>query len=376
MAHSSIQSLQLAVRRRLWRGQFVAAARMALWGSAGLLLLAVTVHLAVRAVRVDVVLYAIVALWTAMIAWAALRPPSDSACALWADHHLGGASAFSTLLEMRASKRTVPDAPAMRWLEHWAAARVPHSLQLLGGRHESTRLSQPLLSVLVCTALATIILSLPGTAPTAPPTPAATSNSGAADRPTPDAERPASRELVTALANALRSSESRRASDRPDDGNAPAAGPGKIDVGTASRMAETGAAPNGEQTSLGAPLPGAVGDAASKAVTTQASGAGSGRNAGDSRDDRVDAGASRVARSTIQVQRRESSERRPSLERQADVDQLATFDDDLPMRRPAMEGEHPAPAAATPPPATDATPLTPTRAAYVQAWMKASRQHR
>jgi len=141
-------------------------------------------------------------------------------------------------------------------------------------------------------------------------------------------------------------------------------------------MAQPGAAPPGERTTRGGPLPGTADDAATTAGAGQASGTGSGRDAGDSRDERADAGISRVPRGTIQVQRRESSERRPSPERQADMDQLATFDEDLSMHRTAPVREDPAPAAATPPPATDATLLTPTRAAYVQAWMKASRQRR
>jgi hypothetical protein len=141
-------------------------------------------------------------------------------------------------------------------------------------------------------------------------------------------------------------------------------------------MAQPGAAPPGERTTLGGPLPGTAGDAGPKAGAKQDSGAGSGRDAGDSRDDRADAGVSRVPRGTIQVHSRESSERRPSPERQADMDQLASFDEDLPLHRTAPARDDPAPAAATPPPATDATPLTPTKAAYVQAWMKASRQRR
>lgn len=376
MADSIVQSLQIAVRRRLWRGQFVAAARLALWGSAGLMLLAVAVHLAARPVRVDAVLLAIVALWIAMMAWAALRRPSASACALWADLHLDGASAFSTLLEMREGKQAAPNAPAMQWLEHWAAARVPHSLRLLGRRHDSTRLSRPLVSVLVCTALATIVLTLPGPAPSTPQALVAPSSSRVADRPTPDADLPASKELVSALASALRSADSRRASDRRDDSRAPAAGPAKNDASTTSRMAQAEVTPKGERTTAGGTLPRTIDDAASRAATGHATGAGSGRDAGDIRDDRADAGVSRVTRGTIQVQRRESSERRPSLERRADVDQLATFDDDSTMHRTAAEREDPALAAATPPPATDAAPLTPTKAAYVQAWMKASRQRR
>ncbi len=376
MANSTMQSLQIAVRRRLWRGQFVAAARLALWGSAGLMLLAMVVHLAARPVRVDIVLFAIVTLWISMMAWAGLRRPTDSACALWADRHLGGASAFSTLLEMREGKQAVANAQAMRWLEQWAAARVPHSLRLLGGRHESSHLSRPLLSMLVCTALGTLVLTRPSTAPSARQEITSPLASSAVDRPAPDAQQPVSAELVSALSSALRSAESHRATERRDDSRAPAAGPGKSETSTGSRMTQPGAAPPGERTGLGVPLTSTAGDAASTAGTTQASGASSGRDAGDSRDDRADAGVSRVPRSTIQVQRRESSERRPSPERQADMDQLATFDDDLPMQRTATAREESAPAAATPPPATDTTPLAPTKAAYVQAWMKASRKSR
>jgi hypothetical protein len=375
MANPNVQSLQIAVRRRLWRGQFIASTRLALWGSALFMLLAVAVHLTMRPVRVDAVLLAIVALWTAMMAWAALRRPSDSACALWADRHLGGESAFGTLLEMRDGTQGAPHTSALQWLEHWATARVPHSLQILSGRRESTQLSRPLLSLLVCASLATIVLMLPGTAPSAPQASGTPSTSGAAGRPTPDAE-PASTERVSALASALRSADSRRASDRRDNSQAAVAGSGKSDASTAPRTAQPGVAPKGDRTSLDDPLPDSIDTAASAPVTSQGSGAGSGRDAGDSRDDRADAGVSRVPQSTIQVQRRESSERRPSLERQADVDQLAAFDDDLPTRRTATEREDTALAAATPPPAIDATPLTPTKAAYVQAWMKASRQRR
>jgi len=375
MNNTIVESLQIAVRRRLWREQFVAAARRALWGSAGMMLLAVVVHLAARPVRVDAVLLVIIALWTLMIAWAGLRRPSDSACALWADCHLGGASAFSTLLEMREGMQAVPNAQAVQWLEHWAAARVPHSLRLLGGRHESARLSRPLLCVLVCTALATIVLMLPGTAPSTRQELAAPSPASGADR-LRDAEPLASVELVSALASALRSADSRRATGRHDDNQTSAAWTGKRDGGSGSRMTPLGTALPGEPTTPGGPPLDPAGGVAPTAGAKQTSGGASGRDAGDSHVDRADAGVSQVPRSTIQVQRRESSERLPSPERQSDMDQLATFDEGLPMRRRATDRADPGLAAATPPPATDAAPLTPTKAAYVQAWMKASRQRR
>jgi hypothetical protein len=52
--------------------------------------------------------------------------------------------------------------------------------------------------------------------------------------------------------------------------------------------------------------------------------------------------------------------------------ELATFEDDF-IRHPAAKtGAEPVPAAAIPPPAEKRTRLTPTQAAYVQAWMKRS----
>jgi len=372
-AEATVQSLQSAVRRRLRQGQFVAVARKALWGSAGLMLVAAVVHMAARRVHVDWVLAAVAALWALAMAWAGLRRPSDSVCALWADRHLGGASAFSTLLEVRESK-TAPNAQAMRWLERWTEAKVPHSLRLLGGQHESTRLSKPLLAMLVCTALTTIVLTLPGTAPSAPREMTSPSATGA-DRLLPDAERPASADLVGALASALHSTE-RRASDGRDDNLAPAAGPGRSVAGSESRAAQTGTAPPGQLATSGAPASGATGEAAPNGGATSNTSAGSGRDAGDSRDERADAGLSRVPQSTMQAQRRESSARRPAPERQADPDQLATFDEESPMHRATTAREVPDPPAASPPPATDAAPLTPTKAAYVSAWMKASRQRR
>jgi hypothetical protein len=111
-------------------------------------------------------------------------------------------------------------------------------------------------------------------------------------------------------------------------------------------------------------------------AATRTSGAGSGREAGDSPDDRTDARTSRVPQSKMPIERRESSTPHPPPERQADMDRLATFDEDLSTSRGATEREEPAAAAATPPPAMAATRLTPTKAAYVQAWIKASGQRR
>jgi hypothetical protein len=317
---------------------------------------------------------AVVALWTAMMAWAALRRPSESACALWADRHLGGESAFGTLLEMRDGKHEAPNTPALQWLEHWATARVPHSLRLLSARRESLRLYRPLLSLLVCAALATIVLTLPGTAPSARQALAAPSTAGVAGRPTPDAE-PASTELVSALASALRSVDSRRASDRRDNNQTPAAGPAKSDASAAPRMAQPDVAAKGERMSVGEALPGAVGAAASAPATSQASGADSGRDAATVamtapmlafRGSRGVRSRCKDAHRANGVPRWKGRLTRTSWRRSTTIFRLV---------RRRQNGESLL-AAATPPPAVDATPLTPTKAAYVQAWMKASRHSR
>jgi hypothetical protein len=373
MVDSMVQSLLGAVRRRLWQGQFVAGARLALWGSAAAMLLAAAMHMAAGPVRIGAPLFAVAVLWASTMAWAGSRRPSDPDCALWADRHLAGASAFSTLLEMHQAPRTAPNAHALRWLERWVSARVPDALRVLAERRDPAGLSRALLAMLACTALAALVLTLPDLAPSSRRVPGASAPTGVADRRAPDAEPTASAELVTELASALRSAPAHRPPDGRDTGRAPAAGPGRSDDGAVSRIAgQTGAARPGEQAVAGPSLPGAPIDEGPMARAARSSGSGSGRDAGDSRDDRADVGVSRVLRSTIPVQRRESGAQRLSPERRADLDRLATFDEDFPVQRAATDRAVPAPAAATPPPAAAEARLTPTRAAYVQAWMKAS----
>ena len=371
MADSAVRTLLVAVRRRTWRDEFVAAARLALWGTAGLMLLAVAVHLAIRSARVGVVLSLVVVLWGSMMARAASRRPSDSACALWADRYLGGASAFSTLLEMGHGSHIVAQGQALPWLEHWARARVPHSLHLLEERRDPPRLFRPLLSMFVCAAFATLVLALPNLAPSTRQERAASGTSTSADRPVQEAEPPVTADLVGELARALRTTDAPRTSDR----RAPAAGAGKSNEANGSQVAPSGVAAPGER-ATGGKTPGSNPvDAARTTGTTSTPGTGAGRDAGDSPDDRADTGTSRVVRSTMPTERRESSAPRRSAERRADMDQPATFDDDLSMPRTEVRAD-PAPAAATPPAAADTPRLTPSQAAYVQAWIRASRQRR
>jgi hypothetical protein len=117
-------------------------------------------------------------------------------------------------------------------------------------------------------------------------------------------------------------------------------------------------------------------DAAAKAGASRTSGGDSGHQAGDSRDERGELGVSPALRGTKNVQRSGIEARHPATERQADMDRLASYDDGIAMRgAAAMRGDAPV-AAATPPPVTEAARLSRTETSYVQAWMKASGQHR
>jgi len=265
MGPSPVQSLLGAVRRRLWRGHFIAAARLALWGCAALLLVAGAAHLVVRPVPVDDLLATIAALWASALAWAGLRRPAETACALWADRHLGGASAYSTLLEMRIGAQPAPHTEAVRWLEQWATASVPQARRLLAGQRDPARLVRPLFSMLVAAAIAALVLTLPGVAPSSRPELAAPTAPVAADHATPDSAALAPTGLAVELASALRSAETRNAPDRGRMARAPAAGPGKNDNGTGSPMAERHGAPTkGELAAVTESPPGEAVDGARK----------------------------------------------------------------------------------------------------------------
>lgn len=373
MAAADLLILIDAVRRRLWRGQFVAAFRQALWGSAGLMLVAVATQLLAPVLSSGGLLLALAVLWAAMLAHAGWRRPSDAACALWGDRHLGGASAFSTWLDLRQGPPKALHAPAVRQLDSWASARVPDALQRLAAQREPPRLARPLLAALVCAALASFVLSLPDTAPGVRQEGATPAVAGSADRPALVAVAPASAELVGEVARALRPKEPGAAPQGGEGGRAPPTGSGKVNDGqspTAPRAGAQAAAPASAMAQAGAP--GLAADAVPKAGSTTAAGAGSGRDAGDSRDERADVGVSRALRGATPVQRSERGVPPLSAQRQADMDRLATYTEDHSMPVAGAKWVGPSPAAATPPAVTEATRLTPTETSYVQAWMKAS----
>ena len=379
---SPVRALLGAVRLRLWRLQFVAGVRLASWGSAGLMLLAVAVHLAVRPIPVGVVLIALAVLWALPLAWAVWRRPTDPACALWADRHLGGASAFTTVLELGPGAKEQANAPAVAWLESWAAARVPDARRRLAAHREPARLSRSVSSLLVCAALAATVLAMPELSPSTPQPVAASAPSAVAARPALMAGAPESAARVGEIAGALRSTQSpdapgrREAGGAPAAGSTPATGASEADGAKGPFAAQTGASPAGDRPAPAQAPAGTLVDTAAESGRSQAAATGSGREAGDSRDNRTEVGASRAAPGTTAVQRSRSRARRPSAERQADVNELAAYDEEPTMPGTAPGQAEPDPAAATPPPATPSMRLTTTEAGYVQAWMKASGQRR
>ncbi len=379
-AASGVQALLSAVRRHLRLQQFAAAVGRAAWASAGLMLVAAAVHAAAYALPVGAVLSAIGLLWSALLARLAWRRPADGACALWADQHLGGASAFTTLLDTDRSLSARLPAPAVRRLQAWAQARVPASLRQLAARRDPTHLARPLLAMAVCSALAMLVLTLPGPLTTVQQPaagPAGARALAAAPEAAPrlaDAPEPAA--LAREVAAALRAAPPLEAGS-PGGGRSPAVGSARDDGADAPAMAQAGSAPAGARPA-DKTLP-ALADAAppARAGGAAAVGGGGGREAGDSADARARTSPSRALRGTMDVQGVALPATRRTGQRQADINQAASYESDDPRtagRDAAAAGNPPAPAAATPPPATESMRLTPTQMSYVQAWMKASQQ--
>jgi hypothetical protein len=232
--------------------------------------------------------------------------------------------------------------------------------------------------MLVCAALATIVLALPDTAPESRQhaVAVAVAPSGIGDAPVPDVQPPASAELVSQIASALRSAESRDEPERREAGRAQATGHGKTNEGQDSSTAQVATTPSGKMESVTNSSSGSSAETAGTAGATQTAGTGTGRNAGDSPDDRSETGVSRAPQATIPVTRSAVSARRTSTEMQADMTQPAAYDEELALAGPTMALSGLEVAAATPPPATESMRLTPTEASYVQAWMRTNARRR
>jgi hypothetical protein len=369
MNHAPVPVLLGAVRRRLWRGQFVAAGRLALWATSALGLTAVALHLVVGAVPAAAVGGTLALLWSAAMAHAAWRRPSQAAAALWADRHLGGASAYTTLLEGGAAAQAQEG--AWHRLEQWAAAQASAATLRLAARRESLHLWRPLAATLVCTALAAVVLTLPEPA-AAPPLPAAANDAAASDRPAALTEAQAASAWVSEVASALRSAPAETQPEPRGAGGAAKSGAGQADESRSPEAAEPGASAHatGPQSATAAAARPA--DAPPGMGAGQSTGPSAGREAGGSRDERADAGASRALGGSLTVQRSAMPERTSPHSQQADLGSPAAFAEGPATASGPAAQPLPAAAAATPPTAAEATRLSAGLSNYVQAWLKAT----
>ncbi len=371
-----VQNLFDATRRHLRREQGRVAIRRAAWLSAASMLLAGVVHLTVLSVPVGAVLFVVGLVWISMLAWVAWRRPSDSACALWIDRHLGGASAFTTLLDPSSRSKSPAHTQAVRWLEQWAAAKVPGFLRSLGAQRPSVRVSGSLLSMAVCAALALFLLTLPDAVPLSRRQASAASTATAGDNATPPAEAPVTARLASEISSALRSTETPSEPEHKGAGDASPAGATRPDDDSASPTPSSATPlPSDASTPRDSRSIASV-DASVAAGQSRSADVVSGRDAGDSPDTRADVGVSRPPTGTIPGPRFGSRERLAAADRRADMDQPADFDDRVSTPGSARPVAAVAVAAATSPPAAQTARLSPTETSYVQAWMKATGRSR
>lgn len=376
MSGPTIPTLLGAVGRHLWRRQVLAVVRTALWASAGLMLVGAAVHLAVLPLPASAVAWTMGWLWAAALVRAVARPPRDTVCALWADRHLGGASAFSTWLELRAGQPGNSDQATHVRLETWAAAQVPAALQRLADQAVPARLARPLVSLAVCGALAALVMALSDPAPLREPHSAAAS---AAADPQASAMSAAATSPLPPPANDLRNTLQAAAAGgmpaRRAGGQAPAAGsdPAADDAAAPTAGAPARAAaglPADRQTPANA-----AADESARTGATAATGPGSGRRAGDMHDGRTDPGSSPVPPPTIAAQRPTAGAGPSAGERRADPDRSATYRDD-PSTRAVARRAGPAVAAAVPPPARAEVRLSAAETRYVHSWLMATAAQR
>lgn len=378
MTDAGVPLLIAAVRRRLWLGRLAAALRLAAWVSAAAMLLAAGVHLAWPVGSLAWLAPLIGLPGLAAIAWAGARRPRDEDCALWADRHLDGASAYTTWLQTRSANVASAPVAALQAFERWTLRQVPESLLRLSQRQDPPAWTRPLATVLICAVLACVVFSVVEAPP--PGSPAAAS-AAFAQAQTP-ASQGAQAPLVADVTRVLRAQHKERAAREPGAGRNAAGQPGRTTDADRAPPVAASAGQGGTSPDRRPPKQPTAGvvAAAGSASTAPGPGSGGGREAGTGEDPKHAAGVWR-ARNAPQTA---PSNAPPTPQRpaagttgsagqglRADAQQSASFVDGTPS--PVTAGQTLAGvAAATPPPAAEGRPLSPSETHYVQAWMKAS----
>lgn len=369
-----------AVRRRLWREAIADAVRRGGWATAAAFVLGAAVRVAVPRWADATLLGALLLIGVAMPVQALRRRPDAAAAALWADRHLGGASAFTTWRDLERSGQS--DTPAARRLASWATDRVAEALSRLRNERLPMRLARPWAAAVVCAALAVFVRALPQPSGAELPAAGASATGSPAGAPLAAGRDPAwagverASERSRDIAAALRESSQAEAREAPGTHGDPGV--------SADRDARTG---TGDRSGTDRPAdpatgrlagpraaagsrddPAALVDAQPPAGAAGLAGAGSGREAGDSRDDRAQFGRSRAAAALTAVQRSPLPNGAPEGARQADATQSGTWNERLGVS--GAPGLPAAPAAATAAQAERGTALTASETSYLRSWLK------
>jgi hypothetical protein len=161
MRNPTPHSLLDAVRRRLLLQRLATALRSAAWTSATILIAMALVHTFVTRFDVTTVLAAAALPWLVAAGWTASHRITPAECAAWADRHLGGASAYATLLETVGDQAPQPASPAIERLLQWVEAAVPRSQAILQALPLQMRLARPVMAMFVSAALTATLLQMP-----------------------------------------------------------------------------------------------------------------------------------------------------------------------------------------------------------------------
>jgi hypothetical protein len=161
MGNSTPKVLFDAVRRRLRLQRLATALRRATWAAVAILVAMALLQLFVARFDVTVVLAATALPWLVGAGWTASGRITPAECAAWADRHLGGKSAYATLLETVGDQPPRPASPAVEALLQWVDAAVPRSQAMLHALPLRMRLAKPVMTLFVSGALTAILLQLP-----------------------------------------------------------------------------------------------------------------------------------------------------------------------------------------------------------------------
>ena len=345
MSVRPLQQVLDAVGRHLQHARLATAARQAAWGSALVMSGGTLIHLAVRPLTFDGLFATALVPWVLALLQSLVTRVRPAECADWADRQLGGRSAFMTALEHAGDERSVGQ-PAQVHLEEWIAHTAPHSLALLAARPLEVRWREPMITALVCTALAAGLLQLPTRPFAAATTASSTLPERAADAAVASTDTAA---MAAARALAVVVPVDRRPPTREEDGSQGAPVPA-----TAGDISQS----NNAATSTNA-----AGDTDGTATMTT----GGGRDAGSSRDLGADSELTSAWNGALAKRVRQVAAGRDPVNTTADATRPVDYSaadaatDNLP-------GVTAIAAAATPPPASDGLRVGPVERAYLRAY--------